>query len=133
MGSCWGIDAIIISMQSLRNAHRLTRLVLVWFALFIGVAVASPLIKSNSTQLVCTAIGGMKLVQVDAEGGSDTAAHASLECPSCLPFTAPPPASSEDLLCAGSLTQVLRPKHLALLHNLLGQPWQARAPPFFYA
>ena len=41
-------DAIIQRMtflQSLRNAHRLTRFMLVWFALFIGVAVASPLVK----------------------------------------------------------------------------------------
>jgi hypothetical protein len=49
----------MFSLQTLRNAHLLTRLVLVWFALFVGAAVASPLVKPEAVHLVCSAIGGV--------------------------------------------------------------------------
>ena len=49
----------MFSLQSLRNAPHLTRLVLVWFALFVGVAVASPLVNPEGVQLVCTTAGSV--------------------------------------------------------------------------
>jgi hypothetical protein len=125
----------MFSLQSLRNAHRLTRFVLVWFALFVGVAVASPLVKPEAVQLVCTAIGGVKLVQVDV-AGSDVgaaAAHTALDCPACLPLIAPPAADLLSPLPACNLSHVLQPLPAARLASLLGQPWQARAPPVFSA
>lgn len=121
----------MLILQSLRNAHFLTRLVLVWFALFIGVAVASPLVKPEATQLVCTAMGGMKLIQVDADSAGGSSAHASLECPACLALTAPPVAAVAAISPAGRLSHVLLPHPAARLASLLGQPWQARAPPSF--
>ena len=125
----------MFSLQSLRNAHRLTRFVLVWFALFVGVAVASPLVKPEAVQLVCTAMGGVKLVQVDV-AGSDVgaaAAHTALDCPACLPLIAPPVADLLAPLPTGNLSHVLQPLPAARLASLLGQPWQARAPPVFFA
>ncbi len=47
----------MLTLQPLRNAHHLTRLVLVWFALFIGLAVASPLVNPQGVQEVCTTAG----------------------------------------------------------------------------
>jgi hypothetical protein len=45
------------------SAHRLlARLVLVWFALFIGIAIASPILNPTETQMVCSSAGGMKMV-----------------------------------------------------------------------
>ena len=125
----------MFSLQSLRNAHRLTRFVLVWFALFVGAAVASPLIKPEAVHLVCSAIGGVKLVQVDAAGANVDAAvaHTALDCPACLPLIAPPAAEVLDSLPTGHLSHVLQPLPAARLASLLGQPWQARAPPFFLA
>ncbi|PUE06518.1 hypothetical protein B9Z51_16960 [Limnohabitans sp. T6-5] len=122
-------------MQSLRNAHRLTRFVLVWFALFVGVAVASPLVKNEAVHLVCTAIGGVKLVQPDAAGDevSGAALHTALDCPACLPLIAPPVADMLAPLPTGNLSHVLKPLPAARLASLLGQPWQARAPPSFLA
>lgn len=125
----------MFSLQSLRNAHRLTRFVLVWFALFIGAAVASPLVKTEAVHLVCTAIGGVKLVQADTsdDEAGGAALRTALDCPACLPLIAPPAADVLALLPTGNLSHVLRPLPAARLASLLGQPWQARAPPTFLA
>jgi hypothetical protein len=122
-------------MQSLRNAQRITRLVLVWFVLFIGVAVASPLVKPEATQLVCTAMGSMKLVQDDADIDGTAAAtlHSALDCPTCLPLMAPTPSAAPVVLPPGGLAHVLQSRPAARLASMLGQPWQARAPPAFFA
>lgn len=125
----------MFSLQSLRNAHRLTRFVLVWFALFVGVAVASPLVKPEVVHLVCSATGGVKLVHVDAAGAdvNGAAALTALDCPACLPLIAPPVADVLAPLPKGHLSHVLQPLPAARLAGLLGQPWQARAPPIFFA
>jgi hypothetical protein len=126
----------MFSLQSLRNAHHLTRFVLVWFALFVGVAVASPLVKPEAVHLVCSAIGGVKLVQADAAGSElldGVVFHTALDCPACLPLIAPPVADLLAPLPTGSLSHVLQPLPAARLASLLGQPWQARAPPIFFA
>jgi hypothetical protein len=123
----------MFSLQTLRNAHRLTRFVLVWFALFVGVAVASPLVKPAATQLVCTAMGSMKLVQADADDQGTVPLHTALDCPACLPLIAPPLATAPEVLPLGGLSHVLQQRPSALLASLLGQLWQARAPPAFSA
>ena len=122
-------------LQSLRNAHRLTRFVLVWFALFVGAAVASPLVKPEAVQLVCSAIDGVKLVPVDVAGADvdGTVAHTTLDCPACLPLIAPPAADVLAKLPTGDLSDFLQALPAARLASLLGQPWQARAPPIFFA
>jgi hypothetical protein len=81
-------------MQRLRNARTLARLVLVWFALALGVAVAAPLIQPDTGTLVCSAGGVMKRVAADA--GSDAAPQLPiwLDCPLCLQIAAPPPMAS---------------------------------------
>jgi hypothetical protein len=125
----------MFSLQTLRNAHRLTRFVLVWLALFVGAAVASPLVKPEAVHLVCSAMGGVKLVQVDAAGAEvdGVVAHTALDCPACLPLIAPPAADALASLPTGHLSHVLQPLPAALPASLLGQPWQARAPPIFLA
>jgi hypothetical protein len=125
----------MFSLQTLRNAHHLTRFVLVWFALFVGAAVASPLVKPEAVHLVCSAMGGVKLVQADAAGAEvdGVVAHTALDCPACLPLIAPPVADLLAPLPTGNLSHVLQPLHAARLASLLGQPWQARAPPIFSA
>jgi hypothetical protein len=117
-------------LQSLRNAHRLTRLVLVWFALFIGAAVASPLVNPEGVQLVCTTAGSVKLLQLDADGEEAQGSQHGLNCPLCLPVTAPPVVSVSAPVHLG-LTYALLPSEQARLASLIGLPWQARAPPSF--
>ena len=120
----------MFSLQSLRNAHCLTRLVLVWFALFVGVAVASPLVNPEGVQLVCTTAGSVKLLQLDADGEEAQSSHQGLHCPLCLPVAAPPVVSVSAPVHVG-LSHALRPLEQARLASLIGLPWQARAPPSF--
>ncbi len=117
-------------MQSLRNAHHLTRLVLVWFALFIGVAVASPLVNPEGVQLVCSTAGSVKLLQLDADGEEAQSSHHGLHCPLCLPVAAPPAVSVSAPVHPG-LSHALLASEQARLASLIGLPWQARAPPSF--
>ena len=117
-------------LQSLRNAHRLTRLVLVWLAWFIGVAVASPLVTPEGLQLVCTEAGSVKLVQLDADGQEAQGSQHGLHCPLCLPVAAPPLVLSPAQAHIG-LSYALTPIEQARLASLIGLPWQARAPPSF--
>ena len=126
-------DAIILNMfslQALRNAPHLTRLVLVWFVLFVGVAVASPLVNPEGVQLVCTTAGSVKLLQLDADGEEAQGSHHGLHCPLCLPVAAPPVVSVSAPVHVG-LSHALRPLEQARLASLIGLPWQARAPPSF--
>jgi len=117
-------------MQTLRNAPHLTRLVLVWFALFIGVAVASPLVNPEGVQLVCTTAGSVKLLQLDADGEEAQGSQHGLHCPLCLPVTTPPMVSVQAPV-HGGLSYALLPIEQARLASLIGLPWQARAPPAF--
>lgn len=115
-------------MQTLRNAHWITRLVLVWLALFMGAAAASPLVKSEDLQMVCTGMGSMKLVQPDADHEADTRLPHGMDCPLCMPTAAPAPEALSTPL-PGGLAYALRPLESARLADLIGPPWQARAPP----
>lgn len=118
------------ALPTLRNAHSLGRLVLVWLALFLGAAVASPLLQPEGVQLVCTEAGSVKLVQLDADGQEAPGEPHGLHCPWCLPVAAPPPVQSPAQVHAG-LAHALTPTEQARLASLIGLPWQARAPPSF--
>lgn len=117
-------------LQSLRNAPRLTRLMLVWFVLFVGVAVASPLVNPVGAQLVCTNEGSVKLLTLDADGKEAQGSHHVLHCPLCLPVAAPLVVSVSAPFHA-RLCFALLPSEQARLAPLIGLPWQARAPPSF--
>ena len=115
-------------MQTLRRAHWITRLVLVWFALFIGAAVASPLVQQDQTQMVCSAMGGMKMVNPDTGDDASPTVKVGMDCPLCMPMAAPAPAVLA-LPALGGLAYALHPLESARLASLIGPPWQARAPP----
>ena len=56
-------------MQHLRHAILLTRCVLVWFVLSVGVAVASPMVSPKAMDLVCSSSGsGRRLVRALFDG-----------------------------------------------------------------
>jgi len=117
----------MLSLQSLRNAHLLTRLVLVWFALFIGVAVASPWVKPQSSQMVCSAMGGVKMVLDDAS--STPVASDGMECPLCAPIVPPASPVALSLEVASELAHALRPTSSAHIAWLTGSPLPPRGPP----
>jgi hypothetical protein len=77
-------------MQTLRNAHLIARFMLVWFALSIGVAMASPLVKPQAMELICSSAGVMKVL-FTTDGAGHDAAQPTLDCPLCAATSAPPP------------------------------------------
>src|SRR4051812_47348817 len=73
-----------------RIARSTARLVLARFALYLGVAVAAPLLTPGGYAVICSADGIARLVQTD-DAGHPADARASLHCPLCVPASAPPP------------------------------------------
>ena len=80
-------------MFHLRHARLLARLVLVWFVLAVGVAVASPLVKPQSLALVCSGAGALKILVTGDADDASLAGAGLLDCPLCLQGGAPPPAT----------------------------------------
>lgn len=115
-------------LQTLRNARWLTRLVLVWFALFIGAAVASPMVKPVAGQMVCSTMGGMKMV-MDGEDGKSTQSSASMDCPLCAPMITPPSPEARAVEPPGALAHALQTLPAAHLAGLTGAPLPPRGPP----
>ena len=74
--------------------RRLTRLVLAWYVLFVGVSVLASTLQPKTMEVVCSSMGIMKLV-VQGEGG-DAQVRSSMDCPLCAHATPalPPPIAS---------------------------------------
>lgn len=75
-------------MQTLRHLTFVTRLVLVWFVLSLGVAVASPLVKPQDILLVCSGAGAMKVLVKADDGSTSELGSKTMDCPLCMPMTA---------------------------------------------
>lgn len=110
-----------------RYGHRLVRLVLTWFMLSIGVAIASPLVNPQDVQLICTA-GAMKLLVKNADGTEQATGH-KLDCPMCATLAAPPPAVVQLVPPLQPLAYATQPIPAARIAALVGAPLPARGPP----
>lgn len=117
-------------MQFLRQSSLIARLVLVWFALFVGVAAASPLIKPQAMELICASSGAMKLVFQTDGSTSETAPH-TLDCSLCVSLGAPPPVFKFAIGLTPSLVYALKGITQAHIAALVGAPLPARGPPLF--
>ncbi len=117
-------------MQHLRHALNLTRLVLVWFALSVGVAIASPMVHPQAMDLVCTSTGSMKLV-VQGDDADVAATNLTLDCPLCASLSAPPPALNTSLTqpAPSSLAHALEPLAAAHIASVTSPPLPSRGPP----
>ena len=117
-------------MQTLRNAHLIARFVLVWFALSIGVAIASPLVKPQAMELICSSMGVMKM-QVQGGNGSQDLTPKTLDCPLCATSCAPPPMATLAPEPVSPLAYVLQSIPSAIIAALTAAPPPARGPPAF--
>ncbi len=115
-------------IQTLRNARILARLVLAWFVLSIGVAVASPLVKPQLMELICSGSGVVKLL-VQTDDGMQEAPRHTLDCPLCVHTAAPPPALPVLAVPSQPLAHALTPLYAAEIQALTAAPLSARAPP----
>ena len=78
-------------MEYLRNARILARFVLVWFALVVGVAVASPLVKPQGFALVCSTAGVMKVLPASDDSEAPAGLMHAFDCPLCVTTLLPLP------------------------------------------
>ena len=116
-------------MERIRHALNLTRLVLVWFALSVGVAIASPMVNPQAMDLVCTSTGSMKLV-VQGEDDSTAASSHTLDCPLCATLSAPPALNTALTQPApSSLAHALEPLTAAHIASVTAPPLPSRGPP----
>ncbi|MDP1998086.1 MAG: hypothetical protein Q8K22_00625 [Rhodoferax sp.] len=118
-------------MQILRNAHLLARFVLVWFALSLGVAVASPIVNPQNFELICSSAGVMKLV-VQTDDGAKAVSGQMLDCPLCATGGAPPPSFQVKFEPLSPLGHVLQSIPSAIMAALTAAPPPARGPPTFF-
>lgn len=118
-------------MNALRPSSMLIRLVLAWFALTLGVAVASPLVHPITMEMVCSAGGSMKVVAIDDDGKAVQAGHHTLDCPMCLAATLPAPPVNVRMELPQPLAYALRPIVAAHIAALVGAPLPPRGPPSF--
>ncbi len=77
-------------MRTLHHFIFFSRLVLVWFVLSLGVAVASPIVKPQDILLVCSSAGAMKVLVKAADGSASEVVSSAMDCPLCAPAGAPP-------------------------------------------
>ena len=115
-------------MQTLRQSRQLTRFVLVWFALALGVAMASPLVSPKSIDLVCSSGGVMKLVASD--DGDEAPSSSAMDCPLCMSVAFPPPAPlALQVVKPSPLSHALQPIAAAHIALATAPPLPSRGPP----
>ncbi len=116
-------------MHRLRQARFLARFVLVWFALSIGAAIASPLVNPKAMQLVCSGSGAMKLLLQSDDGSAQPSSSHTLDCPLCAATGSPPPDVRLAVEPPQELAHALRPAVAATIASLTRAPLPARGPP----
>ena len=117
-------------MQTIRSLRWLARLVLAWFVLSIGVAVASPLVNPQAMELICSGSGAIKLLVKTDDGAKELPSH-TLDCPLCAHVGAPPPVSQAQLPVVHPLAHALRPIPAAHIAARTAAPLPPRGPPAF--
>ena len=116
-------------MQRLRKAHTIARWVLLCFVLSLGVAIAAPLLHPQSMELVCSSVGGVKLLVKSADGSTQLASQMG-DCPLCLTGGGPlPPDIRPRVEPIQPLAYVLQTIPAAHIAFLTAAPLPARGPP----
>jgi Protein of unknown function (DUF2946) len=117
-------------LQTLSRATALARWVLLGFVLSLGVAMASPIVNPQATQLVCSASGGMKVIVTSTDGSTEVASQ-SMDCPLCVSIIAPPPVLKMSFEPAQPLAYALQSIPAAIIAKRTAAPPPARGPPEF--
>ncbi|MDD5029681.1 MAG: DUF2946 family protein [Rhodoferax sp.] len=115
-------------LHTLRNTPWLARLALLWFALTLGVAVASPLVNPQTEVQICSASAGMVNIVLNADGSTGSSTL-SLDCPLCaVGLMAPPVAISvaDPVPPLGPVTQRVS---VVIITARTAAPPSSRGPP----
>ena len=118
-------------MKRIFHSAWLPRLVLAWFVAFVGVSVAAPVFHPVSMQLVCSATGSGKLVDVDGSNSGTLHHESGMHCALCLPVTAAFPEPVTPDLHLPALRHVLRAPRPAQLASAEALTPLSRGPPSY--
>lgn len=114
-------------METLRRVHRLTcQLLLVWFALSLGVATAAPVLHPQSGDVVCSGSGAMMVMPSD-DGTTGQPTDHQHDCHLCVMVGAPPASLVFATHEAPADAPVLQLASGAPGHSPV--PFQQRGPP----
>lgn len=118
-------------LHTLRNTPWLARLALLWFAMTLGVAVASPMVSPQEEMMICSAAGMYKLV-INEDGSVGTSASTGMHCPLCVAGGDAPPSFSQGVIATPApLGRVLQSIPAARIAALTAAPPPSRGPPAF--
>jgi hypothetical protein len=115
-------------LHTLRNTPWLAKMALLWFALTLGVAVASPVLHPQTQITLCSAGGTMLNVLLNDDGSLDSSS-ATLDCPLCVLGHAGAPAQArahEPIQPLGRVLQSIPAAHIAAAS---AAPPPSRGPP----
>ena len=116
-------------LHTLRNTPWLAKLALLWFALTLGVAVASPMVSPQQELMICSAAGMVKLT-LNADGSVSSTPSAQAHCPLCVAGGAPPGFVSQGVEpLALPLGRVLQSIPAARMAAATAAPPPSRGPP----
>ncbi len=114
--------------HTLRNSPWLAKLALLWFALTLGVAVASPMVNPQADLVICTSAGMVKLA-LNADGSVSSTPSAEAHCPLCVMGGAPPSVASLVFEPVQPLGHVLQGIAAAIIAAKTAAPPPSRGPP----
>ncbi len=124
------MSAIIARMVFLRRSRFLARLVLAWFVLSLGAAVASPIVAPQGLEVICSSAGVMKVLVRAADGSVSEVSKPMLDCPACAaPVAAPPPVVGTQVVPPQPLAYALQSLPSAHIAARIAAPLPARGPP----
>lgn len=116
-------------MQFLRRSTLIARLVLAWFVLSLGAAVAAPLFTPSNMHQLCTS-AGMVVNIVDAQTDDASGlSHPAMKCPLCAPIGAPPPPAALPQGLAPARSHVVPGAPAVVGVAQTAAPLPARGPP----
>jgi hypothetical protein len=114
-------------MQFLRSVPLLSRLILAWFVMTMGIAIASPIVHPEAMELVCSASGTMKLIAIGDDGIEQS--HHTLDCPMCMGIALPAGIVSVRFEQPQPLAHALHKFNVAHIASVAGAPLPPRGPP----
>ncbi|MET3497816.1 hypothetical protein ABIC90_004885 [Variovorax boronicumulans] len=104
------------------------RWALLWFALSLGAAIASPLVHPLSMELVCSASGSVKAI-VHTDDGVHELGAGHLDCPLCMLGGAPPAAPVVSPATAAPVDHAVAQAAHTHIAAVAAAPLPARGPP----
>lgn len=117
-------------LHTLRNTPWLAKLALLWFAMTLGVAVASPLVNPQQELLICTSVGMARVVMA-GDGSVTTSQVTQAHCPLCVAAGLPPSFVSQVFEPVLPLGRVMQSIPAAYIAARTAAPPPSRGPPSF--